>query len=338
MSQDALEEARRHREVLERLSGPDGPLQPNSRYATVNDPEHFSAGHPRPERAELHNDIIQDFFQDHPDAAKNREALVMAGPPGAGKSTVSDEVIASSGGQPEQWIPISADDFKTRLLERAASDGSLERMVPSEISSLEASGEKFFPYDYSDLVHSESVMLAQRATRQAVEEGYNVVIDGTLSSEDKASGLVQRLDEAGYTVSIASVDTTAGIATERANARYDQGYAAAVDAAPGTPESLGGRWLPPEAISGLYESPESESSRCTEVARKVHENNAEVTTLEEYRVSGTDAAPVKAESPLGASAENAGPAPPSATAPPPPNEEPPPAAAPADSPPEPVPH
>jgi predicted kinase len=370
------EEARRHREVLERLSGPEGPLRVNSPYATVKDPEFFSPeGEPRLERAELHNDIIQDFFQSHPDALRERQALVMAGPPGAGKSTVADEIVASAGAEPGEWLTISADDFKTRLLERAAADGSLERMVPPEVRSLEAEGEQFFPYDYSDLVHSESVLLAHDATMKAIEGGYNVVIDGTLSSEDKANALVENLNDAGYSVSIASVDTTAAIAAERAGARYDDGYARAAEAAPGTPESLGGRWLPPQAIAGLYAGPEAETSHCSDVARSVADRSPDTVTLAEYRVTAPDAAPTPAGGPpqpppleaagprppppeagsllpapdgpapppagepVGPLAGNpAGPAPSDAPAPPSAAEAPPPSAAPADPPPEPTPH
>ena len=50
---------------------------------------------------------------------------MLAGPPGAGKSTSQDDLIAASGLDREAWRVINNDDFKDQLLRAAVDDGTL---------------------------------------------------------------------------------------------------------------------------------------------------------------------------------------------------------------------
>lgn len=72
----------------------------------------------------------------------NRHAMVMAGPPGAGKSTLRrgplrDELVGH--------VVLDVDDIKRKLLEIAQADGTYESFLkPTGVRDLEAAGERFF--------------------------------------------------------------------------------------------------------------------------------------------------------------------------------------------------
>lgn len=104
------------------------------------------------------------------------------------------ELVAATGTRPEHWRLVNSDDFKDELLQQALRDGSYHRrLVPAEVAELEAAGERFHPRELASLVHQESGMLAQRATRRALERGDNLAVDGTLSSERGAHLLLGQL-------------------------------------------------------------------------------------------------------------------------------------------------
>jgi len=48
---------------------------------------------PTPERARLHRRLLDEARAEHPGVRADRRAIVLAGPPGAGKSTVLREVV-----------------------------------------------------------------------------------------------------------------------------------------------------------------------------------------------------------------------------------------------------
>jgi hypothetical protein len=112
---------------------------------------------------------------------------LLAGPPGAGKSTAQAALIQATWTQPEHWLPINADDFKDELLQQARQDGSYDSyLVPEEVRALEAAGEKFYPRELAALVHTESSILAKKARNETLESGMNVITDGTLGNEKQA--------------------------------------------------------------------------------------------------------------------------------------------------------
>ncbi|WP_369745639.1 zeta toxin family protein [Paenarthrobacter sp. AMU7] len=223
-----------HRATLERLGADGGPLTAQSKTATAQNPEWFNVrrGEPRQDRRRLHNEILARFIESRTEVRRDKKAIVLAGPPGAGKSTAQAALIQATRTQPEHWLPINADDFKDELLQQARQDGSYDSyLVPDEVRALEAAGEKFYPRELAALVHTESSILAKKARNEALEAGMNVIIDGTLGNEKQARILLDRLQAAGYDVLVADVETTQNVSEARTMGRWERGY---LDAENGT--------------------------------------------------------------------------------------------------------
>lgn len=175
----------RHREVLREIAsdGDGGALGP---FASVSDPANFvwMGGRPRPtvERFELHSRLIGQVLDGCPDALSERRAVVMAGPPGAGKGFVQETVL----GGLASFVPVDPDGFKELLLVHEIGSGGLDRMTTPLMREYMARGEKFAPMEYSTLIHQESSYVAQRMRNELMETGTNLVIDTVL--RDRAGG------------------------------------------------------------------------------------------------------------------------------------------------------
>ncbi len=234
------------------------------------------------------------FIETHPDVRRDRKAIVLAGPPGVGKSTAQDALIKETRMRPKQWLAINADDFKDDLLREAIQDGSYDSyLVPDEVRELEAAGEKFYPRKLASLVHNESSYLAKRATREAIGRGDNIIIDGTLSSEKNARMLLDALNAAGYDVMVADVETTQAVSEARIMVRWERGYLAAENGKDtGKDTELGGRWVPQSFSASLFTAPEDKESRCAANAAAVAADYGCVSEYVVYRVADRNSGPV----------------------------------------------
>ena len=284
-----------HRAHLERLCADGGPLTAHSRHATTQNPEWFNVKRqqPRQERRALHNEILAAFVAAHPEVLRNRKAIVLAGPPGAGKSTAQDALIAQTRTDPGHWLSINPDDFKDELLVKALADGSYDGyLVPDEVRKLEAAGEKFYPRELAALVHNESSILAKKAIRDALDRGDNIIIDGTLSGEKNARAQLDALQAAGYDVKIADVETTQAVSEARTLGRWERGYLEAENGtATGRDAELGGRWVPQSFPASLFTTPDAKESICAANAAAVATDYGCVSEYLVYRVADKDAGP-----------------------------------------------
>ncbi|UYY81972.1 zeta toxin family protein [Arthrobacter sp. YA7-1] len=289
------DQAAAHRAQLERLCADGGPLTAHSRYATTQNPEWFNVKRqqPRQERRALHNEILAAFVVAHPQVLRNRKAIVLAGPPGAGKSTAQDALIAQTRTGPEHWLSINPDDFKDELLVQALADGSYDSyLVPDEVRELEAAGEKFYPRELAALVHNESSILAKKAIRDALDRGDNIIIDGTLSGEKNARAQLDALQAAGYDVKVADVETTRAVSEARTLGRWERGYLEAENGeATGRDAELGGRWVPPSFPASLFTTADAPESICAANAAAVATDYGCVSEYLVYRVVDKDASP-----------------------------------------------
>jgi chloramphenicol 3-O-phosphotransferase len=187
--------------------------------------------------------LLGDAMAAVPAVARDRRAIVLAGPPGAGKSTVLAETLA--GHRPE-WLIVDADEFKIGLLRAALADHSYEGFIkPAVVRDLELGGEIFLPLELAPLVHDESSALAVALRDEAVEQGMNVVIDSVLWNIPAAIELGRRLDEAGYEIDVVDVEVSYELSQRRTAARWREARSAYAG-------GLGGRWVPSEYSRAVF--------------------------------------------------------------------------------------
>lgn len=192
-----------------------------------------------PARLRLHRQLVdeQRSAVGAPTRGGTASVVVTAGPPGAGKTTALAERADLVG-----FRHIDADDFKDGLLRQAVAD----RLLDAWTSHVLGDGRPLAPRELAGFVHAESTAVADTYRRQALRDGEDVIIHGTLSSADYVDELLSDLDLAGYTkLVIVDVEVPQDRAVERALARW-------WSVRDGQQDPLGGRFVPPRAIARYY--------------------------------------------------------------------------------------
>jgi hypothetical protein len=285
---------------LEAMSAEGEPLNTDAPHASVNNPLWFQRIDGRlqatPDRADLHEQILEQWVSSNPHVARERSAILKAGPPGAGKSSANAQLF--HGRDEDRWRDLDADVFKRYLLEAAVADGTLQQLLPEDYRAQPGQDSLFYPFELSALVHRESTdYLFNPAFEDAVERGDNLVVDGTLAWKEHADRLVAKLSNAGYTIQVVDVEATKDVAAARIVQRWRLGYLEALNK-PTDPEAkLGGRWVPPTALDPLFTKfrvPDGKplhGKSVTEVnALEVSEASTSVTQYDLYRTPAADKA------------------------------------------------
>lgn len=289
-----------HRDHLRRLSAEGGPLREGGPNATTANREWFRKApggglQPTSSRNELHQEILTRFVTERPDVVQGKRCIVLAGPPGAGKSTTLKTLVSET--EHATWRVVDADHFKEVLLRQAQEDGSYHtHLVPAEVRELEERGERFFPLELASLVHKESSILAHAARRQAIERGDNLIIDTVLSSPESARRLGAELEAAGYQVSVVDVETTFETSEERIAERWERGYVDALES--DDDRHLGGRWVPSEYPRTLFVAGENES-RSAQSARLLTDSCGAVISSRVYTSAAERGQPAQLRSKSG---------------------------------------
>lgn len=267
---------------MRELSKPGQALAPNAPTATVNNPAWWIGEAATPLRLRLHRRLLAEAREAAPGVEQQRSAIVLAGPPGAGKSTVLEDVLRDHRGR---YLVIDADEFKRSLLREAQADGSYDQwLIPDAIREREAQGEKFYPLELASLVHEESSRLAKSLRADAIAAGDNIVIDTVLSNKSDALELGQQLHEAGYDVRVVDVEVPYALSEQRIRARWEQAYTTALDGG----DSLGGRWVPSEYARDVFDGPGG-ASKPEAAARALAEANPAVSRYRVYRTTAEEA-------------------------------------------------
>lgn len=231
----AQEDAARHYAVLQALRDSPGgdPLAADAPNATVNNPKWFRRFDGNsialPGRARFQASLVASIASQGSMAERGSApvAIVLAGPPGAGKSTSFNDVFArrdnavTAGMDRSDFVVIDADEIKARLLDAARADGSLEAEIkPPVVRDLESRGEVFSSLDLSSLVHEESSMIAKMVRDDAISQRKHLVLDQVCSSMAKTAELVNRLDAAGCSVRVVEIHATREFSLESTFGRY----------------------------------------------------------------------------------------------------------------------
>ena len=256
-----------HRETVREFSKAGGPLDKDGGHATLSNPQWFFDGDvasPTAGRRALWRRLLEEARAEAPGVRSEGKAIVLAGPPGAGKGHVQDDVL---GLDKDAWLVVDADKFKEKLLREAVADGSYETFLkPQAVRDREADGEPFFPLELAALVHEESSYLARRLRDEALRDGTNVVLDSVLSDPDKAVQLGRRLEAAGYEVQVVDVE----VPYDLSHARISQRWLSQNQVAVVTGNGLGGRWVPSVYARDVFAGPAGRS-RSQEAAQRLAE-------------------------------------------------------------------
>lgn len=284
------EATQRHIDHVRALSQPGQPLATDSPHATVNNPEWFkrSGGgvlKARGARSRMHSEIRAEHRARYPEAQNKHKAIILAGPPGAGKGSILSSVL---GAEERDYLRLDADQIKESLLQRALTDGSYESSIkPPAIRDLEQQGERFYPLEMSSLVHEESSLVTRRLRDSAISEGTNLIVDGVLSNPEGAQRLGAQLAAAGYDITVVDVEVPYEVSEQAIRQRWEEKY---THARAGEENALGGRWVPSTYAREIFDGPEGRS-RPEVVARNLAQNNDSVSSYQLWRRNSAAEAP-----------------------------------------------
>jgi len=131
-----------------------------------------SQGRLLPEREQLHKKIINDFFYNVRPASEKATFTIMGGGPASGKSTMLE---AEQSNIIRQSLTIDSDRIKAELPE-------YKEMLTAK------------DFNAANYVHEESSALAKRILNIAINDNYNVILDGT--GDGSNSSLMSKISQA----------------------------------------------------------------------------------------------------------------------------------------------
>ena len=286
---DRITDTRTHKENIDKLSVQGGPFDAwgaNSTYQKAIDPLSEDASLTK-ERKELHKRLLDKYKETHgyDNIDTERKTIMMAGAPGAGKSTTLKRALD---GSPDTYLPIDPDAFKVLLIEEAIKSGEINTFynIP-EVKQLTDQGEKFFPMDFGSLVHQESTYLASELLEDAIADDKNVIIDKVYSNPKTLQDGINDLAENGYTdISLINVEVTQENSHNRVYSRWEHDYTHTLT----TGQGLGGRPVPAEFIDSVFD-PKLRGEHPSGPARATYEaakNNDTVTSYTVWDNNGSE--------------------------------------------------
>lgn len=157
------------------------------------------------ERAGLHKEVADSFFVSpatgkpvkKPKPGDQKVAYVMMGGTASGKTTAVKRLLGVEKGteiEDKGFVNFNPDDVKERLPEYRDS------------LNFEHEGKKVTARDAAFMVHEESSDIAHDVLARALDEGYNVVVDGTGKNADKHIRTIEKLKSLGYHVQLVMPD------------------------------------------------------------------------------------------------------------------------------------
>lgn len=143
-----------------------------------------------PERQALREEVAAKMYGEG--GVKDREAWMVIGGPGSGKSEIGEPIAAEHGA-----LVVDSDIAKAMLPEYAGGAGA-------------------------NAVHEESSEIAGRVLGRAMEAGDNVMIPMVGANGDRAKTMADSLHAAGYRVNVIHVDVDPKVSAQRAIDRFNR--------------------------------------------------------------------------------------------------------------------
>lgn len=167
-------------------------------------------------KTKVHDPIVAAALKGDniPPAGSHKVAIMTMGGPASGKGTVLGALGATSSEKGGHYVLVDPDEVKGQIPEYRIA-------VPKD------SGSKTPTYKRAAaMVHEESSYIAKRVKKEAIEQGRNVIIDGTGTAADKYIAQIQQLRAAGYDVQIhfPQLDATEGLSRAKARANGSGRY------------------------------------------------------------------------------------------------------------------
>lgn len=162
---------------------------------------YFHNGKYVPERAELHNRIIEQIVSEHRPPRNQPDVVMLGGGAAAGKTSIRNMLIDMFRDEGEDVLVSDSDELKKMLPE-------YERLVNED------------PDNMATILHDESSDLATMLYVRAVAQKLNVIMDGTMKNVMKYSRFIQIAKSHGYIVSAVVADIPLEVAIERAEIRF----------------------------------------------------------------------------------------------------------------------
>ena len=159
----------------------------------------------REERKSLHKRLVDSFFKSpetgnpvkKPGPGEQKVAFVMMGGTASGKTTAVKRLLEVGKGREIEdagFVNFNPDDVKERMPEY------------QESVDFEHDGQTVTARDAAFMVHEESSDIAHDVLNKALDEGYNVVVDGTGKNADNHIRTIQKLKRLGYEVRLVMPD------------------------------------------------------------------------------------------------------------------------------------
>lgn len=194
-------------------------------------------------RARFRRNLITDYLDDHSGPGEDGSAIITAGVPGAGKSTM----LAHRVDDTANYRQLDADVVKVALIEKALKDGLYDDLLSRTLDD----GYNIAPLELAALVHRESTILIDVIRAECIARRENVIIEGTLTWPGHADVIYDQLAAAGYRrILVLGVEVERAVAHRQALSRWWNDRVAW--SAGGN--ILGGRYTPAYAIDDGYDA------------------------------------------------------------------------------------
>lgn len=212
-----------------------------------------------PERQRAHREIIDGVLgQIEGSAPRERRIVVMAGLPGAGKSTA-----LRPGGTAEKAGIVVFEPGQDASLPDGVTHIAVNADLMKELlvsKGLEPKVDGLKPMETVGLTHEESSYLAKQLLSVLGNRGYNIALDGTLRATANTQRQIQELAGKGYGNDVVGILAEVTPEESRVSALTRYAREAGSDA--------GGRLIPPQTWVGI-ESSEGNSSRVVDNFNKL---------------------------------------------------------------------